>query len=132
MDKEIIVLIISLSFSLVMSIGAAVSNIIIALISNSDKVKKDVSDFELDEFWDKEKIIKIYEAGELNNYNKASKSRIEKKYKEYRKVEKELEEAVRKAAEEEESVFALASDGPKCNIKNFPENKPIEVEDDKK
>ena len=79
-----------------------------------------------------DRIEKLYKSGELNNYNRASRSRIEKKYKEYKETEKESEEIARKAAEEEEAVFALASDGPKCIIKNFPENKPIDTDDDKK
>ena len=132
MDNEIAVLLISLGFGALTTLATIVSNIIIALISNSDKAKKDVSEFELDEFWDKDRIEKLYKSGELNNYNRASRSRIEKKYKEYKEIEKELEEIARKAAEEEEAVFALASDGPKCIIKNFPENKPIDTDDDKK
>lgn len=91
MSDEIIIALVALgSGALSTVVGAAVS-VIVAKISNSDKAKKEVSDFILS-FWTKEDIEKLVKTGEINTYDKNSQKKIQEYYEKLKAEEKKEED----------------------------------------
>ena len=79
MNAETIIAIILAANSIISTIGGAVVAIAVAKISNSDKAKKEISDFILS-FWSKEDIEKLVKSGEINSYDKPSQKKIQEYY----------------------------------------------------
>ena len=93
---ELIIAIILAGNSILSTVSGAIVAIVVALISNRDKAKREISDFELNRK-DKEWFDDIFDGGELHEYTRASQKRIRRHYK---KLIKQLEKSTAFAAEE--------------------------------